>query len=145
MDVGGILRTKGSEVLTIRPDASLQSAVKALVTAGVGSVLVVEGERIAGILTERDVLRESARHFDEMKNRTVGDIMTTDVIIGIPGDSLDYVMELMTSRRIRHLPIMDNGRLAGIVSIGDVVKARSQLAEIEVRHLTDYITGRYPA
>lgn len=145
MNVGEILRMKGSKVITIGSAASLHAAVELLASAGVGAALVVDGEKIAGILTERDVLREIARHFDGMEGRTVADIMTTDLIIGLPGDSLDYVMDLMTTRRIRHLPIMDGGRLAGLVSIGDVVKARSHAAEIEVRHLTDYITGKYPA
>ncbi len=144
MTVADILKQKGSQVVTIGPQELLATAVRALVSAGVGSLLVVDGERIVGILTERDVLRENARHFDEMKGRKVADIMTTDVLIGVPGDSLDYVMDLMTARRIRHLPILQDGALAGIVSIGDVVKARARTAEVEVRHLTDYIMGRYP-
>lgn len=145
MNVAEILRTKGSKVITISPKASLKEAVQTLVASGVGALLIVENGRVEGILTERDVLRENARHFDEMKGRKVADIMTTDVIIGIPGDSLDYVTDLMTERRFRHLPIMDDGRLAGIISIGDVVKARARSAEVEVRHLTNYIMGKYPA
>ncbi|MBI5499893.1 MAG: CBS domain-containing protein [Deltaproteobacteria bacterium] len=144
MTVAEILRNKGSKVVSIAPDTPLFQAVKTLAEAGVGSLLVVDGERIVGILTERDVLRENARHFDELKARKTSDVMTRDVLIGIPGDSLDYVMDLMTSKRIRHLPIMDDGHLAGIVSIGDVVKAKARLAEVEVRHLTDYILGKYP-
>ncbi|MBI5489230.1 MAG: CBS domain-containing protein [Deltaproteobacteria bacterium] len=144
MTVAEILRNKGSTVVSIGPDTPLYQAVKTLTEAGVGALLVIEGERIVGILTERDLLRENARHFDELKARKTSDVMTRDVLIGIPGDSLDYVMDLMTARRIRHLPIMDDGRLAGIVSIGDVVKAKAQQAEVEVRHLTDYIMGKYP-
>jgi CBS domain-containing protein len=144
MNVSHILRGKESRVVTIGPDALLAEAVSTLMEAGVGSLLVLDGERVVGILTERDVLRENARHFDEMKGRKVSDIMTRDVLIGLPDDSLDYVMDLMTARRIRHLPILEGTKLAGIVSIGDVVKAKARLAEIEVRHLTDYIVGKYP-
>ena len=144
MNVSEILRAKGSRVVSIGPGALLAEAVRKLVEEAVGALLVVDGEGVVGILTERDILRENARHFDEMKGRKVSDIMTRDVLIGLSADSVDYVMDLMTSKRIRHLPILDGGKLAGIVSIGDVVKAKAKLAEVEVRHLTDYITGKYP-
>jgi CBS domain-containing protein len=144
MNVGEILRDKGSKVITARPDQTLAEAIQLLVNHGVGSLLVVDRERIVGILTERDVLRENARHFDRMGPVPVSEVMTSDVLIGLVDDSLDDVMGLMTEKRVRHLPIMDKGKLVGIVSIGDVVKAKCRQSEVAIRHLTDYITGKYP-
>jgi CBS domain-containing protein len=145
MTVAEILRSKGSRVITVQPGASLAEAVQVLVRNGVGLLVVADASgRMVGIISERDVLRESARNFDRLAGRKVADIMTSDVIIGLVEDTLDYVMALMSEKRIRHLPIMSHGDLVGIVSIGDVVKARGKEAEVEIRHLTDYITGKYP-
>jgi len=145
MTVAQVLRQKGSHVITTRPDSSLADAIRTLVDNAVGSLLVVdEDDQIVGLISERDILRVSARHFDQLAGHQVAEVMTRDVIIGLLDDSLDYVMALMTEKRIRHLPIMSQGRLVGLVSIGDVVKARVREAEFEIRHLTDYITGKYP-
>ena len=144
MNVGEIIRGKGSEVITAGPGLPLIEAIRTLVGAGVGCLVIVDGERVVGILTERDILRENARHFDGMAQTRIADIMTEDVIIGFPDDDVDYLMELMTAKRIRHVPILSRGQLAGLVSIGDVVKAKVRHAEVEIRHLTDYITGKYP-
>ena len=146
MNAAEVLRRKGSEVISIRPDAPVQEAVKTLVSHGVGSLLVrQEGGQIVGILSERDILRVTAQRFDRLSGMLVEEVMTRDVIVGLITDEVDDIESVMTDRRIRHLPIMDGGKLAGIVSIGDVVKARRKRAEIAVRHLTDYITGQYPA
>jgi CBS domain-containing protein len=145
MTVADILRNKGGRVLKIRQEASLLEAIRALVQNGVGSLVVTdERDRVVGLITERDILRENARHFDNLSQRRVVDLMSPDVIIGFVEDSVEYVMALMTEKRIRHLPIMTHGRLVGLVSIGDVVKARVREAEVEIRHLTDYIMGKYP-
>lgn len=145
MTVQEILRRKGSAVITIHPDQTIREAIKTLVSNSVGSLLVMDDDRIVGILSERDILRANANNFDCLGTKPVAEIMTRDVIIALVEDDLDSVMGLMTERRIRHLPIMADGKLAGIISIGDAVKARAQLAEVEIRHLTDYITDRYPA
>jgi CBS domain-containing protein len=145
MTVADILRSKGSSVITVRPESTLADAIRTLVHNGVGSLVVSdEKDRVLGLITERDILRENARQFDQLGGRKVAQVMTQDVIIGFVEDSLDYVMALMTEKRIRHLPIMSHGRLVGIISIGDVVKAKVREAEVEIRHLTDYITGKYP-
>jgi CBS domain-containing protein len=145
MNVASVLKNKSSRVVTIRPDRPLREAVETLVEHRVGALLVVDAEgQVVGMLSERDVLRESARRFDALGGRSGADIMVRDVIIGLPDDPLDYVVNLMTEKRIRHLPIIDEGKLTGIISIGDVVKAKVAQAEVEIRHLTDYITGRYP-
>jgi len=145
MKLKDILQTKGSAVVTVPADASVHEAVKAMVDARVGSVLVQRpGGSIAGIVTERDVLRATARYGAEVCALGVADVMTRDLLVAVPDDSVDYVLSLMTERRVRHVPVIDGGRLVGLVSIGDAVRARSQLAEVEVRHLNDYIAGRYP-
>jgi CBS domain-containing protein len=145
MTVAEILRTKGAKVITIRPESSVEEAIRSLVGNGVGSLVVVDGqERVVGMVTERDILRENARRFDALAGRTVRELMTEDVLIGFVDDSLDYVMTLMTEKRIRHLPIMTQGKLVGLVSIGDLVKAKARHQEVEIRHLTDYIMGTYP-
>jgi len=145
LTAGDVLANKGSAVLTTRAGDPVHEAVKILAKHSVGSLLVVEGNKLVGILSERDILRAAVDGFDRLAGLKVGDLMTREVIIGLQDDSLDYVMTLMTDRRIRHLPILDlGGKLVGILSIGDVVKTRAQHAEIHIRYLTDYITGQYP-
>jgi CBS domain-containing protein len=140
-----VLKEKGGKVHTVGPEQSILDATKALAEHGVGSLLVVgESDRIVGILSERDILRATAKNFDAMGQFKVADLMSHDVIIALAEDRLDYLMCLMTEKRIRHLPIMSEGKLAGILSIGDVVKARAKHAEVAARHLADYITGQYP-
>ena len=146
MTVADVLRNKGSRVITIRPDSSLAAAIQTLVQSGVGSLVVADEKgTVVGLITERDVLRANAKHPDQLGHRSVAEVMTEDVIIGFVEDSLDYVMALMTEKRIRHLPIMNHGDLVGLVSIGDVVKAKVRDAEVQIRHLTDYIMGKYPS
>jgi len=139
-----VLEQKGSEVITIEPERSVQEAIHTMVTRGVGALVVVKGGDIVGMLTERDILRASDHNFDRLSALSVSELMTRQVMIGLWDDSLDDVMDLMTEKHIRHVPIMAAGSLAGILSIGDVVKARGHNAEIVIRYLKDYIEGRYP-
>jgi len=143
--VSEILSAKGSDVLSGPEDLTLVEAARLMVEAGVGSLVVMDGaDRVIGILTERDVLRFTARNPDRLAGTRVGDIMTRELLVGLPTDTVESMMAVMTERRIRHLPILVNGRLAGIVSIGDLVKATVHQANFEVRLLRDYITGSYP-
>jgi CBS domain-containing protein len=144
MIIGELLESKGNEVVTIGPEQELKEAIQMLVDRGMGSLVVVKNEQVVGILTERDILRANARWFDTLKGLTVSDVMTTKVVIGLPTDSIDKVMNIMTEQRVRHLPVISSGQLIGILSIGDVVKAKVKKAEVEINHLTDYITGLYP-
>ena len=129
MNVQDILDRKGSsEVRTIAPDRTIAEAVAQLVEHNIGSLIVVEGERPVGIVTERDILRCCADDIGRAASTRVADVMTRDLIIGEAEDTVDYVMGIMTRNRIRHLPIFDQGRdILGMVSIGDVVE--SQLHE----------------
>ena len=146
MKLRDILRTKGATVVTVSEVASVGDAVQAMVKARVGSALVLAADgRIAGIVTERDVLKATAQHGGGTCGLLVADLMTRDVLVAEPNDTVDYVLSLMSERRMRHVPVIDGGgKLAGIVSIGDAVRAKSHLAEVEVRHLNDYISGKYP-
>jgi CBS domain-containing protein len=141
MKIRDILRLKGSEVVTIRPDRTVLDAMRLLVARNIGSVVVVEGDDIRGILTERDVLRLGAADPDRLGATRVEDVMTTELVIGVPDDDLDYVMQVMTRNRIRHLPIVQGNRLCGMLSIGDVVNAVRTSVESENRYLRDYIQG----
>jgi CBS domain-containing protein len=103
--------------------------------------VVARGSEIAGIITERDILNLIADNPQSLGHADVEDIMTSDVIVAVPDDDLDYVMSVMTNNKVRHLPIVDEHELAGIVSIGDVVNEVRRSVEAENRHLKDYIRG----
>ncbi len=142
MFVADILREKGGEVISVGPEDSALSAARMLSKRGVGSVLVraADGE-ILGILSERDLTRGLAREAGAVLHCRVRELMTADVVTCMPADTLHSVMERMTHGRFRHLPVVDGGRLIGIVSIGDIVKHR--LAELagEAEALKSYITS----
>ena len=139
MKIGDILRHKGANVVTASTGETVLGAVRTLVDHNIGGVVVVEGGEVIGILTERDVLRLAAKSPDELRTLEVGQVMTRDVIQLAPDDDLTHVMEVMTENRIRHLPVVEDGRLAGIVTIGDVVSAFRRIAEDENAQLRNYI------
>ena len=143
MRVRDIIRTKGSDVCTTAPDDLIADAVRLLSEQRVGALVVSSGEgTVDGTLSERDVVRHLHGGADTMQ-RTVAELMTIDVVTCRQDDTIADLMELMTERRIRHLPVVEEEELIGIVSIGDVVKARLSELEDERKHLEDYIiTGR---
>lgn len=142
MNVQSILGRKGSEVATIPQTASVCDAVRRLGELKIGALVVSgDGRAIEGIVSERDIVRVAAD--GSLDDLSVGAVMSTQVVTCSPGDGVDRLMQLMTERRIRHLPVVDErGQLAGIVSIGDVVKARLAELEHENQALADYISGR---
>ncbi|MEW6300902.1 MAG: CBS domain-containing protein [Thermodesulfobacteriota bacterium] len=140
MKIRDLLRGKGTAVVTIRPEATVHDAMTMLVNHRIGSLMVIDEQgKVLGIITERDILRECAARSEQVKSTRVQEVMTTDLIIGVPDDEVGYVMGIMTNNRIRHLPIMAGERLEGIISIGDVVKAQLEETEFENRYLKDYI------
>ncbi len=142
MKIKDILRKKGASVHTIGPDRTVQEATTLLVKHNIGSLVVrEEGGSIAGIITERDILRQCAAGSHNPDDVRVRDCMTSELIIGLPDDKLSYVMGIMTKNRIRHLPVMDGDALEGIISIGDVVSAHLEETAFENRLLKDYIHG----
>ncbi len=115
---------------------------RSLVKHNIGGLVVTRGDgSVVGIITERDILRESAERSDRLKDTRVADIMTSEVIIGVPDDDVEYAMGIMTKNRIRHLPVLDGEKLVGIISIGDLVNSHLRQTEFENRMLKDYIHG----
>ena len=136
-----ILGDKGREVLKIDAGASALDAVREMVGANVGSLLVTESGEVTGIVTERDYLRRVAEEGPADENVTVREIMSSPLIVVGPETEIDECMAVMTDRRIRHLPVVEDGDVVGVVSIGDVVKFKSKQQSFEIRYLTDYITS----
>ena len=143
--VADLLRAKGSAIYTISSDATVFEAIVEMVRQNVGSLVVVDGGIPVGILTERDYLREIAVKGRTSRNTEVREIMSREVIAVDKDRTLDECMAIMTERRIRHLPVVEGGAMVGLISIGDVVKRLSQDRKAEIKYLTDYITGKYPA
>ena len=137
-----ILDEKGHDVLQIEADATVFDAVKQMVKAGVGSLLVKEGSEVAGIFTERDYLRRMTLEGRDDKDTAVRDVMSSPLVVVTPQNTIDECMAMMTDRRIRHLPVVDGGDVVGVVSIGDIVKFKSKQQSFEIKYLTDYITAR---
>lgn len=136
-----IVTSKGSTVVTVAPSATVVEVAQVLVQHAIGSVLVVERGELLGILTERDVLRLAARDPFLLGSTRASEIMSTDVVVGLVEDDVAYGLAIMTNNRVRHLPVLDRGRLAGIVSIGDLVNASLDDLRAEVRWLRDYVQG----
>ena len=141
MKIEEILRIKGHDVVTITETRSVLAAAQALVDHNIGGLVVTEGERPTGILTERDVLRATARSPGELDSIQVATVMTRELITASPEDQLAEVMDVMTENRIRHLPVLEGGRLVGIISIGDLLNACRVVAEEENSQLRQYIHG----
>ncbi|HEU5064848.1 MAG TPA: CBS domain-containing protein [Gaiellaceae bacterium] len=139
--VSEILGDKSRDVLKIDAEASALDAVRQMVGANIGSLLVTDGGEVTGIVTERDFLRRVAQEGPADEEVTVRDIMSSPLVVVSPQTDIDECMAVMTDRRIRHLPVVENGDVVGIVSIGDVVKFKSKQQSFEIRYLTDYITS----
>ncbi|HEY3156002.1 MAG TPA: CBS domain-containing protein [Candidatus Eisenbacteria bacterium] len=142
--IADLLAKKGNEVYTIERTATVYDAVKKMVERNTGSLLVTQGDEICGIITERDYLRHIVLEGRTSKTTQVREIMTSQVICIDPNYAVEKCMAIMTAKRIRHLPVVEKGKLVGLVSIGDLVKQISQDQKYEIKYLTDYITGKYP-
>jgi CBS domain-containing protein len=141
MRIADVLRRKGTAVATVGPDVTVTELLGELAAHNVGALPVVEDGNIVGIVSERDVVRRLHAGGSALLQATVADIMTTEVTTCSPSDDVSDLAAVMTSRRFRHLPVVVEGRLAGIVSIGDLVKARIDLLESERAQLQNYIAG----
>lgn len=142
MTVSAILKSKGDRVATTRPDAAVETVVRRLRIEGIGALVVsADGRRVAGVVSERDIVRGLAEHGSDLLSMPVSAVMAVDVVLCAPETTVKQVMAHMTHSRMRHVPVTEDGRLTGIVSIGDVVKHRLDEMETEVRHLRDYITA----
>lgn len=141
MNISDILRYKGSEVVTIAPSDTVATMVAALAEHNLGALIAVEGERVVGIVSERDVVRRIAERGAAVLESRVDEIMTSSVVSCASSDSVDSIAETMTQRRIRHMPVIDADELVGIVSIGDVVSSRMRQLEQDRGQLEQYISG----
>jgi CBS domain-containing protein len=137
-----ILAAKGSDVISTRPDATIAEVAKLLKEKRIGAVVVIDrGGKLSGIISERDIARGIAVHGAKLQDLKVRELMTAEVISCSPDDGLQKLMQIMTEGRFRHLPVIQDGKMLGIISIGDVVKHRLQELEQETHMLQDYIAG----
>ena len=144
MNIASLLASKGSKVITIQPQQTVRQAVGLLAEHNIGALVVVDrSSSPVGIVSERDIVRSAARN-ERVFSEPVASLMTKDVVIGLPHDDLASVGHTMTERRIRHLPVMEAGKLVGIVSIGDVVKAQRDQYQGEVETLQTQILDDRP-
>ncbi len=136
-----ILEQKGSRYAAVRPDDTVLSALSLMAEQDIGSVLVTEGERMLGIFTERDYARKVVLKGLVSRDTRVGDLMTPNPCTVSPSSTVDEVMRTMTENHFRHLPVVEQGRIAGIVTIGDMVKSVVSQQEVTIRQLSSYISG----
>jgi CBS domain-containing protein len=136
-----ILDEKGRTVLEIDAEATVFDAVQTMVEHNVGSLLVTESGEVVGIVTERDYLRRVTLEGRTDRETRVGDIMSGPLVVATPETEIDECMAIMTDRRLRHLPVVEDGEVVGIVSIGDLVKFKSKQQTFEIQYLTNYITA----
>ena len=140
--VKDILRAKGFKVYSISPDATVYEALKRMAKKNVGSMLVFEGKDLVGMISERDYSRKTILKGRLSKDTAVREIMTTSVVSVHPDDDIEGCMELFTDKHIRHLPVVENGKVVGIVSIGDIVKSIIDYKEFIIEELENYIKGK---
>ncbi len=142
MLVSRIFKEKGDRLVTARPDDTIATAAETLKRERIGALMVMdERGELAGIISERDIVRAMPEHGPELFGLSVDKLMTREVVTCGPGDRVHEIMKNMTSGRFRHMPVIDDGKLVGIISIGDVVKSRLQELETETSQLRDYIVG----
>lgn len=139
--VKGILQTKGNAVWSVGPDTSVYDALSLMAEKNVGALVVLDGDRVVGIVSERDYARKVILKGKSSKELSVKEIMTTSVVCVRPQQTMEECMALMTDKHIRHLPVLEGDRLVGLISIGDVVKALIAEKEFIIGQLESYITG----
>lgn len=141
--IGQLLESKGKDIWSIAPNATVFEALRIMAKKNVGALLVIDKEKLVGVFSERDYARKVILEGKSSKDTAVGELMTKDVYYIDPKNTLHETLAVMTSRRIRHMPVLDSGRLIGIVSIGDVVKQIIAVQEFTIRELEKYISGSY--
>ena len=140
MHVANILKVKGTDVVTIGPDETVAATARLLNAKRIGAILVCDANgKVVGVISERDIIRGIAVNGERALEMQVRDLMTSEVIACKPTDTIAEVMKMMTVRRFRHMPVIEDGELKGMISIGDVVKNRIEETEMEARALRDYV------
>jgi CBS domain-containing protein len=140
-----LLQVKGNKVWSIPPNATVYEALQSMADKNIGALLVIQNEKVSGIFSERDYARKVILQGKSSKTTTVGELMTREVLYVGPDDSIEECMALMTAKRTRHLPVLEEGQLVGVISIGDVVKEIISDREFMIHELERYITGGYAA
>ncbi|MPZ64800.1 MAG: CBS domain-containing protein [Pseudonocardiaceae bacterium] len=141
MRIANVLRSKGSVVATVTPDTSVANLIAEMAERSVGAVVVVHDGAVVGMVWERDFVRLMHQHGPSLVDAPVSEIMNGDVVSCVPADEVDAILRTMTERRIRHLPVVVDGDLIGIVSMGDLVKTRIDELETDQAHLQSYIAS----
>jgi CBS domain-containing protein len=141
MQVANILKAKGTDILSVTPDTQVIEVAKILKAKRIGALLVLEGDTMAGIISERDIARALPDYGEKLLSMTVSELMTKTVTTCSSDASIDEIMEMMTNNRIRHLPVVDDGKLIGFISVGDVVKYRVDELVAEEDQLRSYVSG----
>lgn len=142
-NVGNILKQKGNQVWSIGPEDTVYRALEILAEKNIGVLLVMEGERVVGIFSERDYARKVILQGKSSAEMQVGEIMSKDVLYASPGDSVEKCMAIITENKIRHLPIMQDGKLLGMITSGDIINHIISRQKFEIQELKKYITGGY--
>ena len=145
MKVRDILKGKARDTITVRPETKISEAMRLLIVNKISCLPVVnESTNLLGIISDKDIFNKIYDDPDNFRASTVIDLMSKDLIVGVPDDEVSYIAGVMTNNRIRHVPIVENKQLAGLVSVGDVVKTQMENIQIENRYLKQYIDGSYP-
>lgn len=142
MKLKDILAKKGSKVWTVKANQSIREVLDILVRQKIGALVVLDDKKnVTGIISERDIIRGCHDNIKELDGMPVSRLMTQKVIIGSPEDETSYIMGIMTQSRIRHIPVVEKGKLVGLVSIGDIVKSVIEDSQYEIHYLKEYIQG----
>lgn len=142
-NVGNILKQKGNQVWSIGPEDTVYRALEILAEKNIGVLLVMEGQRVVGIFSERDYARKVILQGKSSAEMKVGEIMSKNVLYASPGDSVEKCMAIITENKIRHLPIMQDGKLLGMITSGDIINHIISRQKFEIQELKKYITGGY--
>jgi CBS domain-containing protein len=142
--VDAILKQKGARVWTIPGDATVFEAIQLMAARNIGALVVVSGDKLEGLFTERDYTRKVALHGKSSKDTLVNEVFSAQLIVAAPGSTVEECMRLMTENRVRHLPVLDGPQLVGLVSIGDLVNWIITAQSMEIHQLHSYISGQYP-
>jgi CBS domain-containing protein len=144
-NIGAILNQKGGEIYSVSPNDSVYNAVSLLAEKNVGAVLVMDGDKLVGLLSERDYTRKVMLRGKRSRETTVAEIMSTDLKTVQPREAVEDCLRLMTDKRVRHLPVLDGDKVVGVISIGDLVKWVISCQSAAIAHLESYIHGGYGA